>query len=102
LPKDELIINLTTFQPCWGINHQILKASLCERGSILWDKEIRGSDAIKGCYYNVIRKTDEINQDYEFGKNPLDHGIINNESKLEKENKQLKLKLKELEDKIKE
>ena len=79
--------------PHRGINHQILKASLCERGSILWDKEIRGSDAIKGCYYNVIRKTDEINQDYEFGKNPLDHGIINN---LEEENKTVEIKAKRI------
>ena len=66
--------------PNRGMNHQILKSSLCERG-LMWDKEIRGEDGIKGCYYNVIRRIENINNNednnnYKFGKNsPLDNGI---------------------------
>ena len=45
--------------PNSGMNHQILKSHLCERG-INWDKEIRGLDGIKGCYINVIRRKMKI------------------------------------------
>ena len=66
--------------PNRGMNHQILKSSLSDRG-LQWDKEIRGKDGIKGCYINVIRKIENINNNeddnnYKFGKNsPLDNGI---------------------------
>ena len=73
--------------PNRGMNHQILKMSLVERG-ISWNKEIRGKDGIKGCYVNVIQK--------------------NNKEKSEKvdnfyeENKRLKKIIEELENKLKE
>ena len=93
--------------PNRGMNHQILKSSLCERG-IDWDKEIRGDDGIKGCYYNVIRKIENINNNeddnnYKFGKSPIDYGIESDELNivnLKNENSELKNKLKELEAQI--
>jgi hypothetical protein len=91
--------------PNRGMNHQILKSSLCERG-IDWDKEIRGDDGIKGCYYNVIRKFENNNEDndnYKFGKSPIDHDIESDDLnivKLKNENSELKNKLKELEAQI--
>ena len=48
--------------PNRGMNQQILKSSLDERG-IKFDKEIRGKDGIKGCYFNVIRKIENNNED---------------------------------------
>ena len=78
--KNEMIEIYKEMFPNRGMNHQILKSSLCERG-LMWDKEIRGEDGIKGCYYNVIRKIENINNNeddnnYKFGKNsPLDNGI---------------------------
>jgi len=91
--------------PKRGMNHQILKSSLCERG-IEWDKEIRGYDGIKGCYFNVIRKIENNNEDnnnYKFGKSPIDYGIESDDLnivKLKNENSELKNKLKELEAQI--
>ena len=49
--------------PNRGMNHQILKSHLCER-KINWDKEIRGSDGIKVCYTNVIRRNNEDIDDH--------------------------------------
>jgi hypothetical protein len=91
--------------PNRGINHQILKSSLVERG-INWDQEIRGEDGIKGCYFNVIRKIENNNEDnnnYKFGKSPIDYGIESDDLnivKLKNENFELKNKLKELEAQI--
>ena len=87
--------------PNRGMNHQILKSSLCERG-LSWDKEIRCPDGIKGCYINVVRKIENLeniedDNNYKFGKSPFDYGLKTNDSELEEENTQLKLKIKELE-----
>ena len=86
---------------------QILKSSIVERKiGIEWDKEIRGYDGIKGCYYNVIRKIENNNEDnnnYKFGKSPFDNGIESDDLnivKLKNENFDLKNKLKELESQI--
>jgi hypothetical protein len=91
--------------PNRGMNHQTLKSSLCERG-IDWDKEIRGEDGIKGCYYNIIRKIENNNEDnnnHKFGKCPIDYGIESDDLNivnLKNENSELKNKLKELEAQI--
>jgi hypothetical protein len=89
------------------MTQQILKSSLVDRKiGIDWDKEIRGEDGIKGCYYNVIRKVENNNEDnnnYKFGKSPIDYGIESDDLnivKLKNENSELKNKLKELEDQI--
>ena len=103
--KNEMIEIYKEMYPNRGMNHQILKSSLCERG-IDWDKEIRGEDGIKGCYYNVIRKVENNNEDnnnYKFGKSPIDYGIESDDLnivKLKNENSELKNKLKELEAQI--
>ena len=99
--KNEMIDLYKEMYPNRGMNHQILKSSLCERG-IDWDKEIRGEDGIKGCYYNVIRKNED-NNNYKFGKSPFDNGIESDDLnivKLKNENSELKNKLKELEAQI--
>jgi hypothetical protein len=103
--KNEMIEIYKEMYPNRGMNHQILKSSLVERG-IDWDKEIRGEDGIKGCYYNVIRKNENNNEDnnnYKFGKSPFDYGIESDDLnivKLKNENSELKNKLKELEAQI--
>ena len=103
--KNEMIEIYKEMYPNRGMNHQILKSSLCERG-IDWDKEIRCFDGIKGCYYNVIRKIENNNEDnnnYKFGKSPIDYGIESDDLnivKLKNENLELKNKLKELEAQI--
>jgi len=86
--------------PRRGMNHQILKATLCERG-ICWDKEIRASDGVKGCYYNVVEKDedDEINNYEEKNNNDTDYKTLYENQKLEIE--QLKQKILELENKNK-
>jgi phage/plasmid-associated DNA primase len=105
--KNEMIEIYKEMYPNRGMNHQILKSSLCERG-IDWDKEIRGKDGIKGCYYNVIRKNENINNNeddnnYKFGKSPIDYGIESDDLNivnLKNENSELKIKLKDLEAQI--
>ena len=61
--KNEMIDIYKEMYPNRGINHQILKSHLGER-KIDWDKEIRGSDGIKGCYINVIRRKNEDIDDH--------------------------------------
>jgi hypothetical protein len=93
--------------PNRGMNHQILKSSLCERG-LHCDKEIRGEDGVKGCYYNVIRKIENINNNeddnnYNFGKSSFDYGIKSDDLNIvniKNKNLELENKLKELEAQI--
>ena len=61
--KNEMIEIYKEMFPNRGMNHQILKSHLGER-KIDWDKEIRSSDGIKGCYINVIRRKNEDIDDH--------------------------------------
>jgi hypothetical protein len=88
--KNSMIELYKQMFPNRGMNHQILKSSLCERG-ISWDKEIRGKDGLKGCYTNVIKTNETL---IEFDCDECNNSHV---SELEKENKRLQLKLKELE-----
>jgi hypothetical protein len=105
--KNEMIEIYKEMFPNRHMTPQILKSSIVERKiGIEWDKEIRGYDGIKGCYFNVIRKIEnnnEENNNYKFGKSPIDHGIESDDLnivKLKNENFELKNKIKELEDQI--
>ena len=105
--KKEMIEIYKEMYPNRRMTPQILKSSIVERKiGIEWDKEIRGYDGIKGCYYNVIRKIENNNEDnnnYKFGKSPFDNGIESDDLnivKLKNENFDLKNKLKELESQI--
>jgi phage/plasmid-associated DNA primase len=98
--KNEMIKLYKEMYPNRGINHQILKPSLCERG-IVWDKEIRGEDGVKGCYYNIrAREIDEVmeddnnDNDYQFGK------VQNNNNDLLNQIEELKKQLEEANNKL--
>ena len=73
--KNEMIEIYKEMYPNRHMTQQILKSSLVDRKiGIEFDKEIRGLDGIKGCYYNVIRKIENNNEDnnnYKFGKSPI-------------------------------
>jgi hypothetical protein len=86
--KNEMIELYKEMYPNRGMNHQILKMSLVERG-ISWNKEIRGKDGIKGCYVNVIQKNNKEKSE------KVDNFY-------EEENKRLKKIIEELENKLKE
>jgi hypothetical protein len=99
--KNEMIKLYKEMYPNRGINHQILKPSLCERG-LDWDKEIRGEDSVKGCYINIrIRDIDEMIEDDEIAIEQVDEPN-NNNNDLMKQIEELKRQLEQANNKLKQ
>jgi len=106
ISKNDMLDLFQEMFPKRRMTHQILLSALKEKGvakikdvngnektvKIAWDKEIRDSSD-KGCYINVIRR-DVYKVD-----NTLNETI--NEKELKKENEELKLRIEELETKLK-